>query len=387
VNRRRRDSTRFPLLMLWLVILSAGGCGVAVPTRPAVEVKRGQPVEIGEDAVVSLGPRRLLEELSGEIAKQYPDIEVVDGLLFRDTAFPEGGWNLATLFESGAGRRVSDALDVDYLVLVGAAKTKEGEEKGFLVPLLAGAMSVESSTTLSAMILDLRSGEQMSRIECRAHGTSRMVYYVIFIAGTGPMSLQSGAAKGLAGEIGKVITELSPPGKHRVAVLALEHPGDTGETTEAGAEGVLADATVRGEIYAHRSNEELRAVAKKGSAACHGEAEVQLQHYFDLVKTDPMAAHRLLCQSADQGHPEARYRLALIYENGSEGFAPDPVQAYLWYVLAGESGKYQGGQQALRLKQEVLGPAQLAEAQQAVQAWRPGQCEHQTGLPVGQKEK
>lgn len=242
-----RNSTLLAALTLCVTILAAASCGVAVPTRPAVEVERGQPVEIGEEAVVSLGPRRLLEELSGEIAEQYPDIEIVDGLLFRDTAFPEGGWKLATLFESGAGRRVSEVLGVDYLVLVGAAKSKEGEEKGFLVPLVAGAMSVESSTTLSAMIVDLRSGEQISRIECTAHGTSRIVYYVIFIAGTGPMSLQSGAAEGLAGEIGKVITGLSPNGKHRVAVLALEYPGKTGET-EASSDNALPGAALRSEL-------------------------------------------------------------------------------------------------------------------------------------------
>jgi len=385
VSRQGRNSTLLAALTLCLAILSAAGCGVAVPTRPAVAVERGQPVEIGEEAVVSLGPRRLLEELSGEIAEQYPDIEVVDGLLFRDTAFPEGGWKLATLFESGAGRQVSEALGVDYLVLVGAAKTKEGEEKGFLVPLLAGAMSVESSMTLSAMIVDLRSGEQISRIECTAHGTSRMVYYVIFIAGTGPMSLQSGAAEGLAGEIGKVITGLSPRGKQRVAVLALEYPGKTGEP-EANGGDALPNAALRRELYAHRSDEELRAAARKGSEACRGEADLQLQQYFNLVETDPPAARRLLCKSADEGHPEARYRLGLLYEQGAEGFAQDPVRAYLWYLLAGEAGKYQGGQQALRLKQQVLSAGQFAEARQAVQAWRPGQCERDAGAPADLKQ-
>jgi hypothetical protein len=368
------------------MILSTAGCGVAVPTRPAVEVVRSQPIEIDEDAVISLGPRRLLESLSKEITDEYPDIEIIDALLFRDTAFPEGGWKLASLFEPGVSRQVSAKLDVDYLVLAGELKTEEGEEQGFLVPLLAGAMSIESASTISAVIMDLRAGALVSRLECKARGTTRMLYYVIFIAGSGPM-LESGVTEGLAAEIGKVITELSPPGRHRVAVLSLEYPGKTGMTTAETGNGAVPDAAVRSEIYAHRSDQELRAAGQKGTEACRGEPDLQLQRYFSLVETDPTAAHRLLCKSADQGHPEARYRLALLFEHGEEGFARDPVQAYMWYVLAGESGKYWGGKHALRLKQEVLSPEQLAEARQAVQAWRPGQCESTADLPVGIEPK
>ena len=147
----------------------------------------------------------------------------------------------------------------------------------------------------------------------------------------------------------------------------------------------LADERVRTEIYAHRSDEELRAAAEQGAKACQGEADIALQHYFGLTQTDPTAALRWLCKSADQGHPEARHRLALIYENGTEGFEKDLVKAYMWYVLAGESGMwyelagepgtYWGGKQALRLKRTLLSPEELAEARKAVEEWRPGQCD------------
>ena len=129
------------------------------------------------------------------------------------------------------------------------------------------------------------------------------------------------------------------------------------------------------EIYAHRSDEKLRAASEQSSKAYQGEADIQLQHYFDLIEADPTAAHQWLCKSADQGHSEARYRLALIYEHGNESFEKNPVKAYMWYVLAGESGKYWGGKHAFRLQQEVLAPEERAAARKAVQEWRPGQCE------------
>lgn len=357
-----------------LLVLLVTGCGVAVPTPPTVDVVHSQPVRIYKRAVISVGPRRLLDDLATEIVREYGEIEIVDGLLFRDTAFPEGGWKLETLLQPDVSRQVSEELDVDYLILTGELKLDEGEEEGFLVPLLAGAMSVESESAISAVIMDLRSGELVTRVTCKARGTTRLVYYVIFVAGNAPM-IDSGATKGLAREIGKVVTDLSPTGTPRVAILALEFPDRSGTIDGDASHAALSDKRVRDEIYAHRTDEELRIAAKQGTEAHQGEADTQLQRYLSLIATDPAAAHRSLCQSADQGHPEARYRLALIHENGDEGYEVDPVTAYVWYVLAGESGKYWGGKHALRLQQDVLGTEELAEARKAVKAWRPGQCE------------
>jgi hypothetical protein len=366
--------------LLLLMVSSIAGCGVGVPSKPAVEVERSQPVRIAKGAVISLGPRRLLEEISAEIEKKYQDIEIVDGLLFRDTAFPKGGWNLETLLQPNVSTTVSEQLDADYLVLVGQLELGQGEEEGFFFPMLVGAMSIEGFSTISAVILDLRTGKLVSKIDCEARGTSYIFHYVIFIAGNEPL-LGSGATKGLAGEIGALITELSPTGKRRVAVLALEYPDKAGKTPKSGDDALL-DQVVRTEVYAHRSDEELRAAAKQGTDAYSGEADTQLQRYFGLVGTDAAAAHALLCESADQGHPRARYQLALIYENGNEGVKRDLVKAYMWYVLAGESGEYWGGRHALRLKQDVLGPEELSAAQQAVQEWRPGQCKSVVGANI-----
>lgn len=363
-------------LIYWVVVLVAA-CAVGVPTEPDIEIRRSQPLLIDEGAAVSVGPRRLLIEISETIEKEYRNIEVVDGLAFRDTAFPEGGWRLQALLEGGISGQLSEQINVDYLVLVGTLELVQGEEEGFLVPMLVGALSVEGSSTINAVIVDLTTGQLITRLECEARGTSNVYHSLIFVAGNEPL-LGSGATEGLAKEIGKVITELGPTGTHRIAVLALEHPREATETGRSRAD-VLTGAALREQIYAHRTDEELRTAAEQGKGACEGEADTQLQRYFNLIASESAAAHHWLCKSADQGHPDARYRLALLYENGSEGLQKDLVKAYRWYVLAGESGAYWGGRHALRLEQEALGPDEVGEARESVMEWRPGQCEIEIG--------
>jgi hypothetical protein len=40
---------------------------------------------------ITVGPRELIDNVSKRIVKQNPNIEIVDPLTFRDTAFPAGG--------------------------------------------------------------------------------------------------------------------------------------------------------------------------------------------------------------------------------------------------------------------------------------------------------
>ena len=79
------------MLMAVVFVLSVMGCGVAVPTRAEIKVVRSQDMTIDDNDIVSMAPRRLLEEITNELKSTYKNIEIVDGLLFRDTAFPEGG--------------------------------------------------------------------------------------------------------------------------------------------------------------------------------------------------------------------------------------------------------------------------------------------------------
>lgn len=109
-------------------------------------------------------------------------------------------------------------------------------------------------------------------------------------------------------------------------------------------------------------------------------SDEQLQLYYDLITEERVAAQRWLCKSADQGHPDARYRLALLYENGNEGFEKNYLQAYVWYTLSHESGNYWAGQHALRLRDNNLNHQTITLAEEIIRKWQPGQCEIDLGL-------
>ena len=103
------------------------------------------------------------------------------------------------------------------------------------------------------------------------------------------------------------------------------------------------------------------------------QADSLLELYWDAPTHTE--AKRWLCRSADAGYSEARYRLGLLYEVGSEGVPVDPVKAYMWYRLAASTGDYmRSANQAKRL-QETFTPEQANQADTLIQNWKPGQCE------------
>jgi TPR repeat protein len=104
-------------------------------------------------------------------------------------------------------------------------------------------------------------------------------------------------------------------------------------------------------------------------------ARLQLQHYYGLASYDPAGAHKLLCKSADGGVADARYNLALIYEHGENGIQRDYVRAYMWYILSAQAGSQLSSKHAARVATEYLAPEDLSKAEQAIQEWKPGQCE------------
>jgi hypothetical protein len=81
-------------------------------------------------------------------------------------------------------------------------------------------------------------------------------------------------------------------------------------------------------------------------------------------------------KDADQGHPDALYNLAAIYEEG-EAVPQDYVQALTWYTLAAEA--YPKSQRKCREAAINSGKAiatkmtakQIEEAQRRRQKWRP----------------
>jgi hypothetical protein len=109
-------------------------------------------------------------------------------------------------------------------------------------------------------------------------------------------------------------------------------------------------------------------------AAKEGDADAQLQVYWDTPSPDRL---EWLCRSADQGLPEARYRLGLLYEHGRESLPKDYVKAYQWYKLSENSvGDWAGGASGAAAQRMArnLTPEQLAEGVRLVTEWRPGQC-------------
>ncbi len=65
-------------------------------------------------------------------------------------------------------------------------------------------------------------------------------------------------------------------------------------------------------------------------AALAGDYEDGMAAY---QRGDFATAHRLLSQSAEDGHANAQFNLARMYENG-EGVARDRVQAHKWFHLS-----------------------------------------------------
>ena len=87
VDRRIR---KLFLIFLALVSLSLAGC-IIVPYPVSSEDARVDEVQIAGEVYVTVGPRKLLEEVSKKITEHNHNIEIVDPLEFRDTAFPVGG--------------------------------------------------------------------------------------------------------------------------------------------------------------------------------------------------------------------------------------------------------------------------------------------------------
>jgi len=107
--------------------------------------------------------------------------------------------------------------------------------------------------------------------------------------------------------------------------------------------------------------------------ALEGDPEAQMQLYWN----DPSDSDALLwlCRAADQDNIEARYRLGLLYENGSEGVPKNMAKAYMWYQIAASTGSaIRSADQARRIR-EGLSVGQAARADTLVRDWKPGQCE------------
>jgi len=370
-------------LLVPLLTVAMSCVFIPYPTRP--DVAQSEIITVADEhTLVTLGPRKLLEKVTKEIQEANPAIDVVDGLTFRDVAFPEGDWNLARLLEPDACERVREQLGVDYLVLVGPMSYVEGEPKGHFGLWIGGygAAQVDIESELAAVIVDLKTRETVSQVTSEARGTQTWAGLFYFVV-TLPIT-DSAAIRGLGDEVARVITERAGSQTVRIAVLAGE-PASESSTELAEEEPAIRDKLVpstrmpsgssRYDEIAGSTHEQLLAKAERG------DAEAQLQLYWS-----PREPNRLswLCRAADQGHPDAQYRLGLLHQHGNEGVSHDPVRAYMWYRLAAANGHYPAAVEAQAVL-ENLTAGQAMKAEGLLQKWRPEQCE--LGLVSGEPSK
>jgi len=114
--------------------------------------------------------------------------------------------------------------------------------------------------------------------------------------------------------------------------------------------------------------------------AGQGSAYAQFQLYKSGIINDPDTALEMLCQSADQGHMEARYTLGNLFRYGKRDFLePNYIQAYMWYSLSG----YMSKEEFDYFVETRLSDNELVKAKKLLQDWQPGQCEKSLGLNSG----
>lgn len=109
------------------------------------------------------------------------------------------------------------------------------------------------------------------------------------------------------------------------------------------------------------------AMGTQSTAQAQSNAEAGAQAYY---RNDYVEALRLLRLAADQGHADAQFMVGGMYANG-QGTPRDLVEGYKWISLSAASGN----QPAAQTRQTILGrmsPAQIAEGDRLVAAWRPG---------------
>lgn len=213
----------FRVSIINIITLSMTGCALEVSTKAQTETHYEDRAELSKDILVTLGKRRLLDVVSKKIMDSHADIDVIDGLLFRDTAFPEGGWRLEQLLVEQTRDRLRQNLGVDYLVLIGPLELKWEKSNDAFIPIIVGTFGNEGKAGISAVILDVQLGNLIKKIDTIAKGKSQTVYYYFFMAHYNP-EFELSSVERLTEGIAQTLTTLKPSGQIRIAVMAAE-PG------------------------------------------------------------------------------------------------------------------------------------------------------------------
>jgi len=126
---------------------------------------------------------------------------------------------------------------------------------------------------------------------------------------------------------------------------------------------------------------------------------------WEIYQEFPTEEHLIwLCRAADKGHTSARNELGELYLYGSEQYrkfknihiAPDLPRSCMWFYLAGEAqiadrpgekelvfrlGPYESAE--LDRTANTMTAVELAEAEELILAWEPGQCERDLYFYLG----
>ena len=77
------------------IIVGMSSC-IKIPYKPRPEVSLLDESQMPPgEVIVSVGPRNLIEQVTEEITKADARIEITDPMIFRDAAFPDGGWTVS----------------------------------------------------------------------------------------------------------------------------------------------------------------------------------------------------------------------------------------------------------------------------------------------------
>jgi TPR repeat protein len=372
----------FFILIIAVTVPPISGC-LAVPYMVTPDVTITNEIDLVKGITLTLDPQELLEKFSNKIADSHKNIEIVDEVLFTETAFTEGAWNLAQLLEPNTSERLSKELGVHYLVIVGKHELTREDIGEFFIPPITGAASELAVSRISAVIIDLETREVVCQINSEAQGKEQAAFYIVIVAGTIPLTYAS-AIKGLASETGKTIDELVGSGNTKIAILATE--------TSLHKYQALKESQERD--FQERAKE-MQEIASQGDPDAQ----------WELYEMQPTEENLVwLCRAADQRKVRARHELGKLYYYGSDQhrnitnvqFTKDIPKACMWFYLAWRTQNSK--RQVTKDTMFRLGPYEitdiantakamttheLAEAEKLFLAWRPGQCDRDFSLYLG----
>ena len=206
--------------VFFLPVLLLAGC-IAIPYEVAPEiVETGRVVFPSEAILLTRGPRQFLELMEQAVLEFDSRIVIIDGMGFRDTAFPDGGWTLQEMQGSPALMRVRQQLQVDYLLLFGPLAEEFSGWPVIPYPIPIGAGKSESQTTLSALVIDLNNGQPVSQLDVTAAGggAGATFFFSVFSFAETRDSTVNGMARALIREIREHSSKPQP----KIALLAAE---------------------------------------------------------------------------------------------------------------------------------------------------------------------